>query len=78
MITMKAINIKTELKSLIDQETNLSLLETVKALLEQRDIDPSIEKEMITRVLKSEQDIKEGKVYTIDEAESELDRRLGL
>jgi hypothetical protein len=29
-------------------------------------------------VLKSEQDIKEGKVYTIDEADSELNKRLGL
>jgi hypothetical protein len=78
MIVMKTIDIKTELKSLIDQETNLSLLETVKALFKQRDFDPSIEKEMISIVLKSEQDIKEGKVYTIDEADSELNKRLGL
>jgi hypothetical protein len=75
---MKTKDIKTELKSLIDQETNLRLLETVKALFKQRDFDPSIEKEMISRALESEQDIKEGKVYTIDEAESELNKRLGL
>ena len=75
---MKTIDIKTELKSLIDQETNLSLLETVKALFKQKDFDPAIEKELISRALKSEQDIKEGKVYTIDEAESELNKRLGL
>lgn len=75
---MKTTDIKTELKSLIDQETNLSLLETVKALFKQRDFDPSIEKEMISRALESEKDIKEGKVYTIDEAESELNKRLGL
>jgi hypothetical protein len=78
MVTMKTIDIKTELKSLIDQETNLSLLETVKALFKQKDFDPSIEKEMISRTLESEQDIKEGKFYTIDEAESELNKRLGL
>ncbi len=78
MIAMKTIDIKTELKSLIDQETNLILLETVKALFKQKDFDPSIEKEMISRALESEQDIKEGKVYTIDEADSELNKRLGL
>ena len=75
---MKPIDIKIELKSLIDQETNLSLLETVKALFEQKDFDPLIEKEMISRALDAEQDIKEGKVYTLDEAEAVLNKRLGL
>lgn len=75
---MKTLNIKTELKDLIDQETNLSLLETVKALFKQKDFNPSIEKEMIARVLDSEQDIKEGKTYTVDEAESELNKQLDL
>lgn len=77
MEVMKA-DIKTELKDLIDQETNLSLLEAVKALFTQEDFDPCVEKEMISRALKSEQDIKEGKVYTIDEAEARLNKRLGL
>ncbi|WP_375577575.1 hypothetical protein ABWH96_10985 [Marivirga tractuosa] len=75
---MKTIEIKAELKNLIDQETNLSLLKAVKALFKQRDFHSSIEKEMISRALESEQDIKEGKVYTIDEAESELSQRLDL
>ena len=42
------------------------------------ELDPSIEKEMKARALKSEQDIKEGKVYTIEEAEARLNKRLGL
>ncbi|MEQ9300323.1 MAG: hypothetical protein RIF33_17250 [Cyclobacteriaceae bacterium] len=75
---MKAADIKLELKSLIDQETNLSLLETAKALFTQKDFDPSIEEEMISRALKSEQDIKEGKVYTVEEADARLNERLGL
>lgn len=78
METMKAVDIKTQLKDLIDQETNLSLLEAAKALLTQGDFDPSVEKEMVSRALKSEQDIKEGKVYTIEEAEARLNKRLGL
>ena len=78
MIIMKAIDIKTELKSLIEQETDLRVLEAVKALFTQKELDPTIEKEMISRVLKSEQDIKEGKLYTIEEAESRINKRLGL
>lgn len=78
IVTMKEIDIKTELKDLIDQETNLSLLETVKALFTKGDFDPSIEKEMISRALKSEQDIEEGRVCTIEEAEARLNKGLGL
>ncbi len=75
---MKAADIKTELKDLIDQETNLNLLETVKAMFTQGDFDPLVEKEMISRALESEQDIKEGRVYTIDEAEAKLNKGLDL
>jgi hypothetical protein len=75
---MKVVDIKLELKSLIDQETNLSLLETVKALFTQKNFDPSIQEEMISRALKSEQDIKEGKVYTVEEADARLNEHLGL
>jgi hypothetical protein len=78
METMKAIDIKTELRGLIEKETDLRILETVRALFTQKDLDPSVEKEMISRALKSEQDIKEGKVYTIEEAEARLNKRLGL
>ncbi|MEQ8712038.1 MAG: hypothetical protein RIC80_03425 [Cyclobacteriaceae bacterium] len=78
MEAMKVADIKLELKNLIDQETNLSLLETAKVLFTQNDFDPSIEEEMVSRALKSEQDIKEGKVYTTEEANARLNKRLGL
>lgn len=78
METMKAVDIKTELKDLIEKETDLRILEAVRALFTQKDLDPSIEKEMISRALKSEQDILEGRVYTIEEAEARLNKRLGL
>ena len=78
METMKAIDIKTELRDLIEKETDLRILETVRAMFTQKDLDPSVEKEMISRALKSEQDIKEGKVYTIEEAEARLNKRLDL
>ncbi|MFT6882991.1 MAG: hypothetical protein ACI83W_002295 [Marinoscillum sp.] len=75
---MKAIDIKSELKNRIDQETDLSLLETAKALFTQKDFDPSVEKEMMSRAQSSEQDINEGKTHTIEEADEILNKRLGL
>lgn len=75
---MKALDIRLELKGLIDKETDVNLLETVKELLTHKNLDPSIEKEMTTRVLLSERDIKEGKVYEIDQAEKMLNMKLGL
>lgn len=78
MKTMKAVDIRTELRDLIEKETDLHILETVRALFTQKDLDLSVEKEMISRALKSEQDIKEGRVYTIEEAEARLNKRLGL
>ena len=75
---MKTVDIKAELKDLIDQETNLSLLEAVKVLLAQGEYDVAVEKEMVSRALKSEEDIKEGRVFDVDEADARLNSRLGL
>ena len=50
----------------------------MEAFLEERVIDPQVEKELIARALQSERDIKEGRVYNIDEAEQRINRRLGL
>jgi len=47
----------------------------VKALFIQADFDLSIDEEMISRALVSEQDIKEGRIYTIEEAEVRLNKR---
>ncbi|MCC5920175.1 MAG: hypothetical protein JJU23_05800 [Cyclobacteriaceae bacterium] len=43
-----------------------------------QELDPRIEEEMISRVLDSENDIIDGKTFTIDEAEAELKKRIGL
>ena len=75
---MKTLDIKTELQGLIEKETDLRVLEAVKALFTKKDLDASIEKEMTSRALKSEQDIKDGKVYTIEESEARLKKRLDL
>ena len=38
--------------------------------------DPKIEKELISRALEAEEDIKKGNVYSIEEADAILTRRL--
>jgi hypothetical protein len=75
---MKAVEIKTELKALIDSETDLRFLESIKSFFERKDINTDTEKEMISRVEESEIDIREGNVYTIEEAEARLNQRFGL
>ncbi len=51
-------------------------LDKMEALLDKEIVDPEIEKAMTQRVLQSEKDIKEGKVYTIEEADSRLNQKL--
>jgi hypothetical protein len=75
---MNAVDIKAELKNLIDRETDLNLLEQIKALITHSDYNSSIEKEMISTALKSEEDIKNGRVYMIEEVEDQLKKRLDI
>ncbi len=75
---MSSSEIKSELKTLIDKETDLEFLKDVKAIFDHENVDPSKEQEMISRVLKSEQDIREGKVFTIEESKDRLKKSLGF
>lgn len=78
MITMKAVDIKQELRSLIDQEKDLHILEAIKTLLQKSSLNPILKEKLTSRALKSEKDIKEGNIYTREEMEKKLDSRLGL
>ena len=75
---MKTVDIKQELRSLIDQEKDLHILEAIKTLLQKSSLNPVLKEKLTSRALKSEKDIKEGKVYTRAEMEKKLDSRLGL
>ena len=70
--------IKQEIKNLIEQETNLELLEMIKAMFTHDRYDTVTEKEMISRALASENDIKDCRTMTIDEAEARINKHLGL
>jgi hypothetical protein len=51
-------------------------LDKIEALLNKEILDPEIQKVMTERTLQSEKDIKEGRAYTIEEANARLDQKL--
>tara|TARA_R110002096_G_scaffold400534_4_gene597161 strand:+ start:948 stop:1184 length:237 start_codon:yes stop_codon:yes gene_type:complete len=78
MDTVGEIDIKKELRTLIEQENNLHVLEEIKTLLVKSSLDPNLREKLTSRALKAEEDIKAGKVYTREEFEKKLDSRLDL
>jgi len=53
-------------------------LDKIETLLNQEILDPEVEKVMTQRALQSEKDIKEGNVYSVDEANSRLNQKFNL
>jgi hypothetical protein len=53
-------------------------LDKIETFLNQEILDPEVEKVMTQRALQSEKDIKEGNVYTVDEANSRLNQKFNL
>ena len=69
--TRNGLGIRIEYATeLFDEDT----IDRMEAFLES--YDPKIEKELISRALEAEEDIKKGNVYSIEEADAILTRRL--
>ena len=77
-LTMKTIDIKQELRELIEKEQDLHILEAIKTLLVKSSLDPVLKEKLTSRALKAEEDIQAGRVFTRKEFEKKLDNRLGL
>lgn len=75
---MKAIDIKTELLTLIENETDNGILESIKAMLQKSSLNPELKEKLSSRALKSEEDIAAGRVMSREELEEKLNERLGL
>lgn len=56
--------IKTQLKKLIDDERDVNVLKAIKTLLEKTNSEIMLKEKLTSRALKSERDIKEGRVLT--------------
>lgn len=74
---MNSIDIKQELRVLIDEEKDLHVLEAIKTLLMKSSLNPILKEKLTSRALRSEKDIMLGKVYTREELEKKLDNNIG-
>jgi hypothetical protein len=64
---MSAVEIKTELQQLIENETDLSVLQAIRTILLKTGLNPMLKEKLTQRALKSEEDIKSGRVFTKEE-----------
>lgn len=64
---MDAMEIKGELRRMIEQETDVNLLEAIRALLEKASLNPALKEVLTNRALKAEADIASRRVYPRDE-----------
>lgn len=64
---MSALEIKTELQRLIEQEKDMSVLEAIHTILQKTSLDSVLKEKLTARVLKSEKDIAEGHLFNKEE-----------
>lgn len=76
-----SMNIETRKLHLFEAILSLNseaIIDKLESVLEEEKLDPETQKIMESRALKAEEDIKAGRVYTLEEAEARLNTRLGL
>jgi len=78
LMAMNATDIKTELRELIDNETDLHVLEAIKTLLIKSSLSPLLKEKLTSRALKSEKDIEKRKLLNREDFEEELNTRFDL
>lgn len=64
---MSAVEIKTELQQMIEHETDMKVLEAIRTILLKTGLSPVLKEKLTLRALKSEEDIKAGRVYSKEE-----------
>ena len=78
MITMKATDIKQELRTLIEKENDLHVLEAIKTLLVKSSLDQVLKEKLTSRAKRAEEDIRAGNLYSREELEKKMDDKPGL
>jgi len=60
--------------------SNENIIDKLESLLkdEQENLDPILKEKLTSRALKANENIKEGKVYSREEAEIKLKERMGI
>ena len=64
---MGTMEIRTELQQMIEHETDVSVLQAIRTILLKTSLNPVLKEKLTARALRSEDDIKAGRVYTKEE-----------
>ncbi len=72
---MSAVEIKTELQQMIENETDLSVLQAIRTILLKTGLNPILKEKLTLRALKSEEDIKAGRVFGKEEVIQRTSRK---
>jgi len=74
---MKAINLKSELIQLIEEEKDESILKAIKTLLQKTGLDATLKEKLTNRALQSEKEIISGKLLSKAEVIRQTDKIRG-
>jgi hypothetical protein len=61
------MEIRTELQQMIEHETDVSVLQAIRTILLKTGLNPVLKEKLTARALRSEDDIKAGRVYSKEE-----------
>lgn len=64
---MSTVEIKTELQRMIEQETDVNVLKAIRTILHKTSLNPILRDKLTSRALKSEDDIRSGRVFNKEE-----------
>lgn len=68
-----SLDIKTELKQLIEKENDTRILEAIRTLLSKTSLDATLKEKLTQRALNSENDIAQDHLFTKEEITKETD-----
>ena len=74
---MRAINLKSELIQLIEEEKDESILKAIKTLLQKTGLDATLKEKLTNRALQSEKEIASGKLLSKEEVIRQTDKIRG-
>ena len=73
---MNTLKLKSEIKDILDQVDDMDILEAVRTILEKSRLDPMLRDKLTKRALRSEEDIKNGRLLTRDEVVERTNKSL--
>lgn len=65
---MSAIELKSELQRMIEQETDVNVLKAIRTILQKTSLHPILREKLTNRALRSEADIQSGRLCRKEDA----------